>query len=99
MKTGIVAAFLVAQTAVPRLPPTSPNPSGPSVQAPRDSNYAALIETCRTPPATPGSGGPAGGRGAAPGAAPPQRVRDYAVTGIPDVIAAGRKWSFFWQQA
>jgi gluconolactonase len=99
MKTGIVAALLVAQTAVPRLPPTTPNPSGPSVQAPRDSNYAALIATCRTPPATPGGRGPAGGRGAAPGAAPPQGIRDYAVTSIPHVIAAGRKWTFVWQQA
>jgi gluconolactonase len=45
MKTGILAALLVAQTAVPRLPPASPNPSGPSLQAPLDSNYAALIVT------------------------------------------------------
>ena len=95
MKTGILAVLLVAQTAVPRLPPASPNPSGPSVQAPLDSNYAALIATCRTPPAAPGGRGPAGGRGAAP----PQGIRDSAVTAIPDVIAAGRKWTFVWQQA
>jgi gluconolactonase len=95
MKMGILAALLVAQTAVPpRLPPASSNPSGPSVQAPLDSNYAALIATCRTPPATPGGRGPAGGRGAAP----PQGIRDYDVTAIPDVIAAGRKWTFVWQQ-
>src|SRR5262245_13815252 len=95
MKMGILAALLVAQMAVPRLPPASSNPSGPSVQAPFDGNYAALVATCRTPPAIPGGRGPAGGRGAAP----PQGVRDYAVTAIPDVIAAGRKWTFVWQQA
>jgi gluconolactonase len=96
MKMGIFAALLVAQTTVPRLPPASSNPSGPSVQAPNDSNYAALIETCRTPPAI---SGPAGGRGGARGAAPPQGIRDYDVTAIPDVIAAARKWTFVWQQA
>jgi gluconolactonase len=95
MKTEILAALLVAQTAVPRLPPASSNPSGPSVQAPFDSNYTALVETCRTPPATPGGRGPAGGRGAAP----PQGIRDYAVAAIPGVIAAGMKWTFVWQQA
>jgi gluconolactonase len=95
----LTTALLVAQTVVPRLPPASPNPSGPSVQAPLDSNYAALIATCRTPPATPGGRGPGGGRGGARGAPSPQGIRDYAVTDIPDVIAAGRKWTFVWQQA
>ena len=95
----LTTGLLVAQTVVPRLPPASPNPSGPSVQAPLDSNYAALIATCRTPPATPGGRGPGGGRGGARGAPSPQGIRDYAVTDIPDVIAAGRKWTFVWQQA
>src|SRR5262245_26910883 len=96
MKIGMLAALMAAQAAVPRLPPPSSNPSGPSVQAPNDSNYAALIETCKTPPAAPGG---AGGRGGARGAAPAQSIRDYAVAGIPDVIAAGRRWTFVWQQA
>ena len=95
----LTSALLVAQTVVPRLPPASPNPSGPSVQAPLDSNYAALIATCRTPPATPGGRGSAGGRGGARGASPPQGVRDYSVTEIPGVIGAGRRWTFVWQQA
>src|SRR5262249_2194857 len=41
-----------------------------------------------------GAGGARGARGAAP-----QGARDYAVTDIPGVVAAGRKWSFVWQQA
>jgi len=95
---GILAALPLAQTVVPRLPPASSNPSGPSVQAPQDSNYAALIATCKTPPPARG-GGPGGARGGARGAPPAQSIRDYAVTEIPDVIAAGRKWTFVWQQA
>jgi gluconolactonase len=95
----LTPALLVAQAVVPRLPPASPNPSGPSVQAPLDSNYAALIATCRTPPAAPAGRGPGGGRGGARGASPPQGIRDYSVTEIPEVIAAGRKWTFVWQQA
>ena len=95
----LTPALLVAQTVVPRLPPAMSNPSGPSVQAPLDSNYAALIATCKTPPATPGGRGPGGGRGGARGAPPPQGIRDYAVTDISGVIAAGGKWTFVWQQA
>src|SRR5262245_47406724 len=99
MKTGILAALLFVQTSVPRLPPATSNPSGPSVQSPLDSNYTALIETCRTPPAAAGGGAPGAGRGGARGAAPPESVRDSVVTNIPDVIAAGAKWTFVWQQA
>ena len=102
MKMGMLVAALplVAQIAVPRLPPAGPrNPSGPSVQAAQDPEYAALIATCKTPPAAPGGRGPAGGRGGARGAPPPQGIRDYAVTEIAGVIAAGRKWTFMWQQA
>jgi len=95
----LTTALLVAQTVVPRLPPASPNPSGPSVQAPLDSNYAALIATCKTPPPARGGRGPGGARGAARGVPPPQGVRDYTVTEIPGVISAGRKWRFVWQQA
>jgi len=102
MKIGMLVAALtlVAQTSVPRLPPAEPrNPSGPSVQAPQDPEYAALVATCKTPPATPGGRGPAGGRGGVRGAPPPQGIRDYAVADIRGVIAAGRKWTFVWQQA
>src|SRR6185295_3477696 len=60
---------------------------------------AALIATCKTPPATPAGRGPGVGRGGARGAPPPQGIRDYAVTEIPGVIAAGGKWTFVWQQA
>jgi len=93
-----VAALLVVQ-AVPRLPPAASNPSGPSVQAPQDSDYAALIADCRTPPAAPGGRGTAAGRGGARGGPPPQGVRDYAIAEIPGVIGAAKNWTFVWQQA
>jgi sugar lactone lactonase YvrE len=95
----LTPAFVVAQTAVPRMPPAPPNPLTASLQAPLDPGYAALIATCKTPPTARGGRGPAGARGGARGAPPPQGVRDYTVTEIPGVIAAGRKWTFVWQQA
>ena len=112
IKVGILAVLIVAQAtgglkaagydgeqAPPPLAPAPSNPSGPSVQAPNDPEYAALIASCKTPPAIPGGRGPAGGRGGARGAPPPQPIRDYAVTDIPGVITAGRTWTFVWQQA
>src|SRR6185295_6726023 len=41
-----------------------------------------------------GGGQPGGGAQAAPA---PQGVRDYTVTAIPGVIAAGAKWTMVWQ--
>ena len=55
---------------------------------------------CKTPP--PGRGGRAGGpaRGGAGGRGPQAPgPREYSVTEIPGVIAAGQKWNFVWQQA
>ena len=45
---GSLAA--IAQTQPPRLPPPPANPPAPSLQAPADPGYAALIATCKTPP-------------------------------------------------
>ena len=92
----LTPALVFAQSAVPRLPPAPANPPAPSVQAPADPGYAALIATCKTPPQARGGFGRGGG---ARGAPPPQGVRDYTVAEIPGVIGAGRKWTFVWQQA
>jgi len=64
--------------------------SGPGVQAPRDSRYAAyLAANCKNAPA--------------PAAAPPPRAaapapehRDYKVAGIAGVIADGATWKTIW---
>jgi len=94
---GSIAA--IAQTQPPRLPPAPANAPAPSVQAPADPGYAALIATCKTPPAGRGGGAGrgAGGRAGGPPAQAPG-VREYKVEGIPGVIAAGQQWKFLWQE-
>jgi sugar lactone lactonase YvrE len=94
------ATALLAQAEAPRLPAPPANPPAPSLQSAADPGYAALIAMCKTPP--PGRGGRAGGpaRGGAGGRGPQAPgPREYAVTEIPGVIAAGQKWKFIWQQA
>ena len=93
--SGTLAAL--AQTQPPRLPAAPANPPVPSLQAPADPGYDALIKSCKTPPPARGRAGGAGGRaGGAPAAAP--GIRDYKVTAIPGVIAAGQQWKFIWQE-
>jgi gluconolactonase len=95
------STFALAQSEAPRLPPPPANPPAPSLQAAADPGYAAFIAMCKTAP--PARGGRAGGagRGAAPGGrgAQPPGPRDYTVSAIPGVIAAGQRWTFLWQQA
>jgi gluconolactonase len=92
----LVPVLVVAQGQPPRLPAGATTTPPASVQAPADPGYEALIKMCTTPP-PPGRGRGAGGRGG--GAAPAQGIRDYTVTEIPGVIAAGQKWKFLWQEA
>ncbi|HET9215684.1 MAG TPA: SMP-30/gluconolactonase/LRE family protein [Terriglobia bacterium] len=78
---------------------------GPGVQAPQDSRYAEFrASKCTPPPAAAGGGarGPAapgaagaGARGPAAPAGPPAH-REYTVTEIPGVIAAGQRWKSIW---
>ena len=95
------SAVVLGQSEAPRLPPAPANPPAPSLQSAVDPGYAALIATCKNAP--PARGGRAGGgapRGGGPGRGPQAAgLRDYMVTEIPGVIAAGQKWTFQWQQA
>ena len=95
------SAVVLGQSEAPRLPPAPANPPAPSLQSAVDPGYAALIATCKNAP--PARGGRAGGgapRGGGPGRGPQAAgPRDYMVTEIPGVIAAGQKWTFVWQQA
>jgi len=86
---------------------------GPGVQAPQDARYADLIAKCKTPPPARGGAGArgagAGGPGAAGGgaqgrgggaggpAAAAAGPREYTVTAIPGVIAAGQQWKLVWE--
>jgi gluconolactonase len=76
-------------------PPAAAPKSGPGIQAPQDAREPELLKTCKNPPPARGGargGGPARGRGPAAPAGP----RDYTVTAIPGVIAAGQKWTEVW---
>jgi gluconolactonase len=95
------SALALGQSQAPNLPPAPANPPAPSLQSANDPGYAALIAMCKTAP--PARGGRAGG-GAPRGGGPArggqaQGPRDYMVTEIPGVIAAGRQWKFIWQEA
>jgi len=103
--TLVVALFcgivVLGQAPAPAAAPAAAAPlqQGPGVQAPNDARYRDWVNSkCKTPPTPPAprGGGPAGGagRGAAP-AGPPMH-RDYTVTEIPGVIAAGQQWKTVW---
>lgn len=65
--------------------------TGPGVQAPRDAKYRAFLEAnCKNPPA------PAAPRRPRPLASAPPPHRDYKVSAIPGVIAAGATWTTIW---
>jgi gluconolactonase len=86
----LLSAVVIAQDQAPKLPPAPANPPAPSLQANADPGYDAVLAACKNPPAKmPPIHWPA--TGPAP--------RDYTITEIPGVIAAGQKWKFLWQEA
>ena len=91
----IVLGVLGVVVAFSQNPPPAGQRTGPGVQAPQDAKYADLIKTCKTPPQQAGRGGGGGGKGGgkATAAAGP---RDYKVTEIPGVIAAGQQVKEVW---
>jgi len=86
----IAATIALAQDQAPPLPPAPANAPAPSLQANADPGYDAALAACKNPPQKfpPIKWPPTG---------PPPR--DYSVTAIPGVIAAGEKWKFLWQEA
>ena len=91
----LLLLLLLAQDQAPLLPPPPPNAPAPSLSAPDDPGWNALIATCRTPPPPRGGGA---GRGGARGG-PPPGPREYTIAAIPGVIDAGKRWKFLWQEA
>jgi gluconolactonase len=70
--------------------------SGPGVQANQDAREPDLLKACKVPPQ--GRGGGGAGKGKGKGAAPaPPGPREYTVSEIPGVIAAGQQWKEVWQ--
>jgi gluconolactonase len=94
---------LLTVAALSQIPPAT-RTTGPGVQAPQDSRAPEVLATCKTPP--PGRGGKGGGapkdkgapkaKAAPKGAAAPAGPRDYTVSAIPGVVAAGAQWKEAW---
>jgi gluconolactonase len=69
--------------------------SGPGVQSAQDAREPEVLKACKTPPpARGGRGGQGRGPAPAPAAAGP---REYTVTAIPSVVAAGQQWKEIWE--
>ena len=88
----IVLGALGAAAALCQIQPPAGLRSGPGVQAAQDEREPAVLKACKTPPPARGGRG-GGGRGAAPAPGP----REYKVTEIPGVVAAGQQWKEAWQ--
>jgi gluconolactonase len=88
--TSLVATVAsAAQNQAPKLPPAPASPQAPSLQSTSDPGYTAEVAACKNPPK------PFRINFNGPGPGP----RDYSVTAIPGVIAAGQQWKFVWQDA
>jgi gluconolactonase len=93
--TGMFTIGVLAATAAwCQIQPPAGLRSGPGVQASQDSREPDVLKACKTPPPARGGRG-GGGRGPAPAAAP--GPKEYTVTEIPGVVAAGQQWKEVWQ--
>ena len=88
----IAVGVLGATSAVCQIQPPAGLRSGPGVQAAMDEREPQVLKACKTPP--PARGGR--GRGPGPAAAAPG-PREYKVTEIPGVVAAGQQWKEIWE--
>lgn len=92
--TTVVLSGFAASVAFCQSQPAAPR-TGPSVTATQDPRYPEVIKTCKSPPPARGGGKGKAPQGRGPGATP-AGDRDYAVTAIPGVIAAGQRWREIW---
>ncbi len=90
---AVVAGCLAATFSAAQAPTPAAPRQGPGVQATQDARYAETIAKCKVPPPSPpGAGGPP----PLPPAVGNLTPREYTVTAIPGVIAAGAKWKTVW---
>jgi gluconolactonase len=96
MKSTRVLSFVLAglggTVAWCQIQPPAGLKSGPGVQAAQDEREPDVLKACKTPPPAPAG---RGGRGRGPAEAP--GLREYKVTEIPGVVAAGQQWKEIWQ--
>lgn len=90
----VVLGVAAATTAWCQIPPPAGKRTGPGVQAAADEKEPEVLKACKTPPPARAGRGPARGGVRAPVEAGP---RQYSVTEIPGVIAAGAQWKEVWQ--
>src|SRR5580658_3821945 len=97
---SILTIVLLGAAAVLCQNPAPAPRTGPGTKASQDSREPDLLKTCKNPPAARGGGRPGGGagggKGRGPGPAAAAGPKEYAVTEIPGVIAAGQKWKEIW---
>jgi gluconolactonase len=93
MKTIAILALSTISVAFCQSPPPGGRTSGPGVQSTADSREPDVWKTCKVPPPPRRAGGPPQAKGGTPAPAGP---RDYKVTEIPGVIAAGQTWKEIW---
>src|SRR6202011_1268186 len=95
--TGMLAIVLGvgATAALCQIQPPVGLRSGPGVQSAQDAREPEVLKACKTPP--PARGGRGGqGRGPVPASAA-AGPREYSVTAIPGVVAAGQQWKEMWE--
>lgn len=102
--TLTIALGLVGATALSgQIPAPAGRRTGPGVQSAQDAREPEVLAACKNPPPARGGRGrgkgfpQAKGKGRGPG--PAQAAtgpREYAVTAIPGVIAAGQQWKEIW---
>jgi len=101
-----VMGLLAAAVALSQIQ-TPARTTGPGVQAGKDSREPEVLKMCKNPPQGRGGGGAPKGKGAAPAAKGPAPAaakpaaapgpREYTVTAIAGVVAAGQTWKEVWQ--
>ena len=94
--TGTLAIGLgifAAASAWCQIRPPAGQRTGPGVQAQQDEKEPEVLKACKTPPPAPAARGGARRGGAAAETFP----RQYTVTEIPGVIAAGQQWKDVWE--
>lgn len=89
---AVVLGGLGALAAWGQIPAPAGLKTGPGVQAAQDSKEPEVLKTCKVPPPARG-GRPPGPRPAAAAPGP----KEYTVTEIPGVVAAGQKWKEIWE--
>ncbi|HLK48053.1 MAG TPA: SMP-30/gluconolactonase/LRE family protein [Bryobacteraceae bacterium] len=88
----LVLGVLGAAALVAQIPPPAGKRSGPGVQSAADEREPEVLKACKTPPPA-RAGGPRRGGARAQESGP----RQYTVSEIPGVIAAGQQWKEVWQ--